>query len=1012
MCAAVLSRRAPTFLALLAILPILAPSTSRGNYIVVVLPPTLSQIQDAITDSSAGWTAGANTVWNQTWTQKRRRLGCLDSKGSDPGTPLSPLRDIKALPSSLDWRNNNGTNYISSVKDQDTCGSCWSFAACGVVEALRKINGQTACGFDDLSEQFIVSCDPNDLGCDGGYPDKVANFFMNTGAPDEACFAYAAEDSALGTPCSQRCNDWSSRLRKIASWSWVHNGLTPSNPGAVDTLKAALQNGPLFTTMRVPYDFFAYKSGVYRHVIGPVVGGHAVLLVGYDDANSCFIIKNSWGPNWGENGFFRVAYSQCYNRVRFGNYTVSYSTVAQQGGGFSYGHGIVPIDWLPGMASVGLMADNAVYTVTPSFGLRYFCNAENAIRVSTNGWMGFGSSSRDLSWPDHYPIPSPLGPASMVAPLWTDLDPAPGGNILTQEMPDGRYVIEYRNVLNKSSGTRETFETIFYDPVRYPTPTGDAMIRFQYQQHTSGVDYYTTGIENKTQQNGEQVFYNGLGVPASQGMGILFSPIQRGDEDPPLAPVLESITYSEPLVQLSWTNPTQNERGFPLLFLTDVCISRDGEAIAAMAAEPGAAMSYDDRDAAPGVHEYSIRAYAGDRVGAAATGTTTVPERRAYADHANGNVRFTITDQGICGFQTAGTTQGSGFLFPATGSNLLWIGSLWAATDSLYALNRDYVDDPYADWMFWNDVEGPTTGVSDSDYRSVYDDGGHAYPKGLRVRQDSWSWSSAPNDDFVILRYTLTNTGSEAITGLYVGQFMDWDIGTDPWHNQGGTDPLLRMAYMWHGTGLPYAGVALLDTLPDDPPLANLSLIHNPTYVYPHTYLLDSDRVSFLKGSDPAHSVPVSTSQDDWGTIASAGPYNIPPEGVVRLAFVAAGGSDLADLQANVRRAYLKYRMTAAGIEDETAAAPLRLDPGHPNPFRESTTISYRTPGAGRVKICVYDASGRLVRSLIDTVQPPGSHAVVWDGRDEAGRYVPSGVYFYRLAAAGGDDTRRLVVIR
>jgi C1A family cysteine protease len=58
-------------------------------------------------------------------------------------------------------------------------------------------------------------------------------------------------------------------------------------------------------------DFFHYVSGVYHHTTGGVQGGHCVCVVGYDDTQSCWICKNSWGPAWGENGFFRIKYGDC-----------------------------------------------------------------------------------------------------------------------------------------------------------------------------------------------------------------------------------------------------------------------------------------------------------------------------------------------------------------------------------------------------------------------------------------------------------------------------------------------------------------------------------------------------------------------------------------------------------------------------------------------------------------------------------------------------------------------------
>jgi len=970
--------------------------------------PTLSQIQQAITDSSAGWTAAANPIWNLTWQERANRLGCNDSKSG--GGPARLETPIGRLPASLDWTNNNG-NHISSVKNQSNCGSCWAHAACGVMESMREIAGLTNSGtFDDLSEQFIVSCDANDSGCSGGNGSSVSNFVRDTGVTDEACFPYVAADTA----CANRCNDWSSRLRNISSWSWVRAGTMPSNPGAVDSIKSALQSGPLWITMRVLADFYAYNSGIYSHVIGPWIGNHAIVVVGYDDNNSCFKCKNSWGSTWGENGYFRIAYSQVYGRVLFGKYTIAYNVGGGGGGGddYSYGFHGLGMHWRPATLPIAQLADDKVFHFTPSFAFKYYGRNDPMLRVSTNGWASFGSGARDdYAWPDHYPIPDPRGPSAMIAPLWTDLDPTVGGQMLTDETSDGRFIVEYRNVLNKSTGTRETFEIILLDPARYPTFTGDGLIQVQYQQHATGADYFTTGTERWHQTSGLQVFFNGQGMPITPGTSLEFYPVPHGDEAAPRPPESLIAAYGEPFVRLSWRNPTQNVNGFDLLFLTTLDIYRDGTAIAQEIGSPGEAMAYADRGVDPGTHAYQVIARVGSAQSAPASAQIQLPARVDMADHNVGNATLTVTDQGICGFLSGGG-PGSGFIYPRGGQNCLYIGSLWAATDSVYALNRDFAADPYADWLFRRDVEGPGHAISNQDYLAAYDDAGSPYAKDLRVRQDSWAWSQAPFDDFVIIRYTLTNASSQSISPLYVGQYMDWDITSDASHNEGAVDPALRMAYMWSGTGHPYAGVALMDTLPDNPPLRNLTMVHNPTFVWPQSYLLDRDRYLFLTGGDAAHSVAHSTGPDDWSALVSAGPYHLNAGDSIRVAFAVLGGNDLADLRANAVRAYQAYTRGPAAVEGGTGL-PLRLAlrVGEPNPFSASTMIHYALPAPARVELSIYEASGRLLRTLVHGTQGAGDHAIRWDGTDQSGRSLPSGIYFCRLRTRTGVETRTMVLI-
>jgi hypothetical protein len=121
------------------------------------------------------------------------------------------------------------------------------------------------------------------------------------------------------------------------------------------------------------------------------------------------------------------------------------------------------------------------------------------------------------------------------------------------------------------------------------------------------------------------------------------------------------------------------------------------------------------------------------------------------------------------------------------------------------------------------------------------------------------------------------------------------------------------------------------------------------------------------------------------------------------------------DLPADIYVARLGGGETA-GIETAVASSPSTpaLSPSAPNPFSLSTRVSYELPGAGggHVQLSVYDASGRLVRTLIDAYQSAGEHAVTWDGRDAIGARVSNGTYFYQLQWNGQRRTGRVLVVR
>ena len=107
---------------------------------------------------------------------------------------------------------------------------------------------------------------------------------------------------------------------------------------------------------------------------------------------------------------------------------------------------------------------------------------------------------------------------------------------------------------------------------------------------------------------------------------------------------------------------------------------------------------------------------------------------------------------------------------------------------------------------------------------------------------------------------------------------------------------------------------------------------------------------------------------------------------------------------------------TTVGV-DGPGRPPVSVDPSHlfqnyPNPFSPYTQIGFDLPSAGRAEIRIYDAKGRLVRTLVDEKRPAGFNSVRWDGRDESGKAMASGVYFYTLTAPGVDENRRMVLVR
>jgi C1A family cysteine protease len=263
----------------------------------------VAAVQKKIEAAGAEWQAQENRFTQMNPDEIKSLLGLRKVPNTDVlFTAFRAPQNLRAQPPvSLDWRSMNGKNYISPILDQGNCGSCVAFASIGTLESQFNISSLLPFRGLRLSPQNLFSCGGG--GCETGWmPEMAAQYLQNTGVVDEACAPYLAGATGIDQQCGA-CADADRRTYKIASYS------TPTT-GTIDmtALKQALQKGPLVTTLTVYADFLSYSSGIYKHVTGDVLGGHAVSLVGFDDVHRAFILRNSWGTGWGEQGFFRVSY--------------------------------------------------------------------------------------------------------------------------------------------------------------------------------------------------------------------------------------------------------------------------------------------------------------------------------------------------------------------------------------------------------------------------------------------------------------------------------------------------------------------------------------------------------------------------------------------------------------------------------------------------------------------------------------------------------------------------------
>lgn len=261
----------------------------------------LAAIRQRIRDIGANWTADHTTVSELPRSAKSGRLGLalgpealqkrLFRFQAESRSPSPPF------PQRFDWRSYKGYNWVSSVSDQGACGSCVAFACVGALESQLLINTGH---LHALSEAFLFFCAGRD--CDVGWDIEPALRFLQTqGVTDHRCFPYVI--SARQQQCADRCADWNKRLYGIQDFEMI---------ASPDFVKNWISNrGPMVAAMDIYDDLYFYSRGVYSHVYGSNLGGHAVTVIGYDENSEHWICKNSWGIGWGETGFFRIQYGEC-----------------------------------------------------------------------------------------------------------------------------------------------------------------------------------------------------------------------------------------------------------------------------------------------------------------------------------------------------------------------------------------------------------------------------------------------------------------------------------------------------------------------------------------------------------------------------------------------------------------------------------------------------------------------------------------------------------------------------
>ncbi|MFH1729548.1 MAG: C1 family peptidase [Pseudomonadota bacterium] len=261
------------------------------------------KINEAISAKGGNWQAGITSMSKYLDSGEKPHMGLIQDESmlAFEIYTFSPYENYLSRSAEFDWRDVDGTNWMSPIRDQGRCGSCVAFATLGAFEAQLRISNLYPDYDFDLSEQQLFHCGGG--ACNQGmYLSGGASHLKRTGTCDEACVPYESGKMGADFECSAlSCYNMDDRTLGIIDYTSVNSWSYD-----VQKVKAALAHGPLLTGMTVYEDFLAYKSGVYKHVTGEALGGHAIVIVGWEDENKAWIVRNSWGEDWGDQGYFKI----------------------------------------------------------------------------------------------------------------------------------------------------------------------------------------------------------------------------------------------------------------------------------------------------------------------------------------------------------------------------------------------------------------------------------------------------------------------------------------------------------------------------------------------------------------------------------------------------------------------------------------------------------------------------------------------------------------------------------